>query len=95
MSFTIYLIGSIFGDLPWVFCYCYIGSVSKSLADAFSGEGQDSTTQIIFLVLGIVITVVLLVVVSYIGKKEIQKAMEQLDNEENLPLTEAPVKSYS
>ena len=92
MSFWIYLLGSIIGDIPWVICYTYIGSVSKSLTDAFNDTEGGAVSQIIFLVIGIGATIVLLIVVTYIGKKEISKAMidlDQLEAEEILPLKES------
>jgi predicted histidine transporter YuiF (NhaC family) len=65
------------------FRYIYVGSLTKNITSAWTGASNKPLwQQITILVLVVVSTVLLIAFLTYIGRREIKRAMEQLEHEE-------------
>lgn len=78
-----FVLGTVCGIAPFLTAYVYVGSVSRSLSAALTGEGDDSlASEVLILAVSIAMSVVLLLVVTFIAKRELDKAMRQLLEEQ-------------
>ena len=79
-----FFIGTFLGITPFLIVYVYIGSISRSLTSALSGEDRSSIyidiAWVLFVIIG---SIVILGVVTWFGKRELNKALQVIDNLEN------------
>ena len=82
INFTHFYIGSLIGLLPEMFFYVLIGSSAKDALELTSGETKMTTEQKIFFALAGISGVVFGVVVLYYGRKAVNQAMKEMEEEE-------------
>ena len=85
VSFVKFSIGTLLGILPFVLVYVYIGSISRNLTEALSG-GDDGESSLLkelgWMALIVGASALILVVVTWIARRELKKALKELDDEE-------------
>jgi len=82
VNFIKFVIASAIGAIPGVCIGVYVGSVSKSLIDAYMhGGSQDgelfSNSFYVFAGIGAALSITSIVVMSYITRKEFKKFVEE------------------
>eukprot|EP00249_Psilotum_nudum_P010998 c22904_g1_i1 orf=212-1270(-) len=70
-----YVLASWIGMMPITFALVYVGTTIKDLSDVRHGWGHLTTVQYILLTVGLAASVVLLVVVTKVAKKSLNKAI--------------------
>lgn len=104
-----YFVGTLVGVTPATFGYTYLGTLMRSLADIWTvtdvSSGADSskrTNHIIYLAVGSLVTVLSIIIISFITKRAISKATreyELMHPEENVTknteLTEVKLSTQS
>ncbi len=70
-----YVPASWIGMLPATVMYVYLGSALKSLADVAAGAPEGGTSQTVFFVAGLAMTVVAAVVVTRVARRALDEAM--------------------
>ena len=76
------MVASYIGIAPMMTVYVYLGSISHDITAAFSAHEGNIWHEVIYMVLIAVTSVALVIVVTWIAKRELKKAMAQLDAEE-------------
>lgn len=77
VNYGMYMLATVIGVSPLAIMYAYIGSLAEDLTDAFNGDGSLTQT-IILLVFFVVSTFLLILLLAWIGKREIKKALKKL-----------------
>lgn len=77
-----YILASWLGMMPITFAFVYVGTTIKDLSDVTHGWNEISTTRWILLTIGSIASVVLMVLVTKVARKSLNKALEE--NEGNL-----------
>ena len=73
------------GMIPLSFIGAYMGSLADDLAQVIAGGGERSLTETILVIAGFgVSSVIIIAIMSFIGKREITKALALLDAQEAL-----------
>ncbi|KAF9605549.1 hypothetical protein IFM89_017568 [Coptis chinensis] len=72
-----YMLASWLGMMPITITLVYVGTTFKDLSDVTHGWGQISTTRLVVMVLGFVISVVLMVCVTKVAKSSLDKALAE------------------
>lgn len=80
ISFSAYAWANLF-ILPGTILFCFLGATAGSLADS-GASGDSGVVTIVTIVLGVVFGVLAIFVVSFYAKKELNKILEE-QNEEN------------
>lgn len=75
-----YILASWIGMMPITFAFVYVGTTIKDLSDITHGWNQISTTRWILLSIGSVASVVLMVLVTKVARKSLNKALEENDS---------------
>jgi len=76
----VYLLGTVAGLLPEIFLLVYFGTTLRNIQEIFQGNESASAGQIIFFVVGIIVTIILFLMIMKLGKE----AMNELDEKEQL-----------
>jgi uncharacterized membrane protein YdjX (TVP38/TMEM64 family) len=83
-----YVLGSLLGMLPGTISFVFVGAAIASAARTASGGGNiegsctpDNTAQVVLLVVGIGMTVVVVVLISWYAKKELSKIVKTAETE--------------
>ncbi|KRX00441.1 hypothetical protein PPERSA_03174 [Pseudocohnilembus persalinus] len=71
-----YMLGG-FGMIPGTFVYVYFGTSISQISDVISGNYDGGATYIIFMVVGVVITLAGIIYIGIIAKKEFSKIINQ------------------
>jgi uncharacterized membrane protein YdjX (TVP38/TMEM64 family) len=76
-----YVIGTTLGVAPATIVYTYLGTLMRSLADMWTETGfnLDDPTSIIWLVAGAFVTILSIVVVSWVTQRAINKATREYE----------------
>ena len=78
IEFWSYNLSTFLGLLPGTVAYTYIGSAMKNLADIFNKDDEDvDVLNIVFLVVGCVLTLAVIVIVTVVSKRAIDKAIKE------------------
>lgn len=78
VKYTPYLLGSLVGVVPEIFVAIYTGILIRSLASAAShGPHSLSTSEIVFNVLGLCVTVVTTIVITVYAKSRLKAIQEE------------------
>lgn len=72
-----YILASWIGMMPITFAFVYVGTTIKDLSDVTHGWNEISTTRWILLTIGSVASVVLMVLVTRVARKSLNKALEE------------------
>ncbi|KAJ0979631.1 hypothetical protein J5N97_015105 [Dioscorea zingiberensis] len=72
-----YMMASWLGMMPITLALVYVGTTLKDLADVTHGWSEVSTTHIVFIILGFVISVILMVCVTKVAKTSLEKALAE------------------
>jgi len=92
LAFWRYLVPTVFGMIPGVLLYVYIGSVARDLTQIVDGSATDSTIQAVLLFGGLIFTVISVGLISYFAAREIKKELaKNNDDEQQLPLKKEPI----
>jgi uncharacterized membrane protein YdjX (TVP38/TMEM64 family) len=83
IKFLDYYIGSLIGLLPEMFFYVLIGTGANNLLMIAQGKLEMSLVEKIFTAFVVISTIVLSVVMAYFGRKEVNKAMREMETVEN------------
>lgn len=75
-----YTLGTFGGIAPATVGYTYLGTLLSDL-NSIWGSGAATTRDYVIMVVGALITVISIVVISYITKKEIEKATKKFESE--------------
>lgn len=75
-----YILASWIGMMPITFAFVYVGTTIKDLSDVTHGWNEISTTRWILLGIGSIASVVLMVLVTKVARKSLNKALEENDN---------------
>lgn len=87
------LLASLIGMLPGTIMFVYIGSVARSISDIATEDSSDAsgsdpaaTGRTVLFIVGLVATILVVVLVSYIAgnavRKELKAAKEEIDDED-------------
>ncbi|KAM0954209.1 putative SNARE associated golgi family protein [Dioscorea sansibarensis] len=72
-----YMMGSWLGMMPITLALVYVGTTLKDLADVTHGWSEVSTSRIVLIILGFVISVILMVCVTKVAKASLEKALAE------------------
>lgn len=72
-----YILASWIGMMPITFAFVYVGTTIKDLSDVTHGWNEISTARWILLTIGSVASVVLMVLVTKVARKSLNKALEE------------------
>lgn len=72
-----YILASWIGMMPITFAFVYVGTTIKDLSDVTHVWNEISTTRWILLTIGSVASVVLMVLVTRVARKSLNKALEE------------------
>jgi len=61
--------------------YVYFGTLLKELTDLTTGAGENSASKMVFIGVGLALTVLLVVMVTRIAKKALDEAVQNIPNE--------------
>ncbi|KAJ4969159.1 hypothetical protein NE237_015860 [Protea cynaroides] len=97
-----YVLASWLGMMPITLALVYVGTTLKDLSDVTHGWGEISTTRWVFMILGLVVSVVLMIVVTKVAKESLDKALaenveiERVFASPELPtVADAPILSHA
>eukprot|EP01100_Stratorugosa_tubuloviscum_P000551 TRINITY_DN111_c5_g1_i1.p1 TRINITY_DN111_c5_g1~~TRINITY_DN111_c5_g1_i1.p1 ORF type:complete len:299 (+),score=140.90 TRINITY_DN111_c5_g1_i1:60-956(+) len=79
LTYLQFLIASMLGLAPLTALAVFVGSALDNISQIWSGESDDKTIAIVFLVLAIVSTLLTLALTTWIGKREIDKISSRLE----------------
>ncbi|KAM0947760.1 putative SNARE associated golgi family protein [Dioscorea sansibarensis] len=92
-----YMLASWLGMMPITFALVYVGTTLKDIADVTHGWSEVSTSRWLFIILGFLISAVLMVCVTRVAKRSLEKALAENPDVENilvsspqLPITSVP-----
>ena len=89
--FPMYTVATVLGILPLVILYSYIGSLASNLASAFGDEDANTTQTFILLAFFVVSTILLVIILGWIGKREIKKVLKKLDELEAAQISDEQI----
>uniref|UniRef100_A0A5B6ZB75 VTT domain-containing protein n=1 Tax=Davidia involucrata TaxID=16924 RepID=A0A5B6ZB75_DAVIN len=72
-----YILASWVGMMPITFALVYVGTTLKDLSDVTHGWNELSTTRLVFMVSGFVISVIMMVYITRIAKASLDKALAE------------------
>ena len=76
-----YILASWAGMLPGTVMCVYFGTLLKELTDLTTGAGENSASKMVFIGVGLALTVLLVVMVTRIAKKALDEAVQNIPNE--------------
>ena len=76
LDFLPYLLGSFLGMMPGTLLYVYIGSTAASISDVASGNMKQTPEQQVLFWVGLGLTIVLTVAVTYLARRELKKELD-------------------
>ena len=80
VPFPAFILSTAIGVAPLALLVAYIGSLADDLADALAGGGEGGQVKLlVILALAVISTVLLVILLTFIGKREIGKALLALD----------------
>ncbi|KAH7666963.1 putative membrane protein [Dioscorea alata] len=92
-----YMLASWLGMMPITFALVYVGTTLKDIADVTHGWSEVSTSRWLFIILGFLISAILMVCVTKVAKRSLEKALAENPEVENilvssarLPITSVP-----
>lgn len=92
VSLLEYVLASWLGMMPITFALVYVGTTLKDLSDVTHGWGEFSKTRWAFLVLGLLVSVLLMICVTRVAKKALEKALAENEVLDGInPLPQLPV----
>lgn len=84
MDVVKFSIGTLIGISPFLVISVYLGSISRNLTTALSGDDRSSLiSDVAWIIFVVVISVINFTIIGWYGKKELQKALSALDALEN------------
>ncbi|KAJ6897707.1 TVP38/TMEM64 family membrane protein [Populus alba x Populus x berolinensis] len=72
-----YMLASWIGMMPITLAFVYIGTTLKDLSDVTHGWSEFSTTRWVFIILGLLVSVVLIFCVTKVAKSALDKALAE------------------
>ena len=75
VRFSVYMVATTLGLLPEIVLLCYFGTTLRSLQDLADGNAPLDAGQIIFMVVGVLVSIVLFVILFRLGRE----AMREMD----------------
>ncbi|XP_057868166.2 uncharacterized protein LOC131075355 [Cryptomeria japonica] len=72
-----YMLASWIGMMPITFAFVYVGTTIKDLSDVTHGWSEISTTRWIFFIVGLAASVGLMVLVTKVARRSLNKALEE------------------
>ncbi|XP_019197635.1 PREDICTED: uncharacterized protein LOC109191428 [Ipomoea nil] len=79
-----YVLASWLGMMPITFALVYVGTTLKDLSDVTHGWGEFSKTRWVFIVLGLLVSVVLMICVTRVAKAALEKALAENDDVDDI-----------
>ncbi len=90
VKFRDYFFATMIGVIPACFVWVYMGTFMKTIAEVATGKVDPSTVKPWVLVLSLVITLIAMVVLAYVAKKMLARALaEEVTPEEAAAMAEA------
>lgn len=90
VKFRDYFIATMLGVIPACFVWVYMGTFMKTIAEVATGKVDPSTVKPWVLVLSLVITLIAMVILAYVAKKMLARALaEEVTPEEAAEMAEA------
>ncbi|XP_010684249.2 uncharacterized protein LOC104898837 [Beta vulgaris subsp. vulgaris] len=97
-----YILATWLGMMPITFAFVYVGTTLKDLSDVTHGWSEVSTARLVFIGLGLIVSVVLIMSITKIAKASLDKALAEnadvgcilaLDEDSKLPTVKEPPSS--
>lgn len=82
VSFWKYALASWVGMIPGTIMYVYLGTVARSLAQIAAGEVERTLAQRIFFWGGLVVTVVVVIFVTRVARRAVQRSIDEKKDEQ-------------
>jgi uncharacterized membrane protein YdjX (TVP38/TMEM64 family) len=79
VRFRDYALASWIGMMPGTVMYVYLGTTLRSLADVFAGRYQGGTAKTVFLIVGLLATVVVTVSITRVARRALKEAVGETD----------------
>ncbi|KAL8151583.1 hypothetical protein V2J09_021391 [Rumex salicifolius] len=79
-----YILATWLGMMPITFAFVYVGTTLKDLSDVTHGWNEVSTTRLIFVAFGLVMSAVLVVLITKVAKASLEKALLENSNVEDV-----------
>lgn len=76
LDFLPYILGSFLGMMPGTLLYVYIGSTAASISDVASGNMKQTPEQQVLFWVGLALTILLTVAVTYLARRELRKELD-------------------
>ena len=73
------------GIIPGTLAYCFIGGTLNALTDA-SSVGFSNPTVLIFTIAATVVTIIGMIYMGYIAKREFNKMADEIDEDVQIPI---------
>lgn len=84
VDFVRFLVATFFGVTPLMFIAIYVGSLSADLAEALDGGDTPAWEYALSIALVLVTSVVLVVLLGWIGRREVRRAMKEIDRKDEI-----------
>lgn len=90
VKFRDYFVATMIGVIPACFVWVYMGTFMKTIAEVATGKVDPATVKPWVLVLSLVITLIAMVILAYVAKKMLARALaEEITPEEAAAMAEA------
>ncbi|GAA0162276.1 hypothetical protein LIER_18404 [Lithospermum erythrorhizon] len=86
-----YMLASWLGMMPITFALVYVGTTLKDISDVTHGWNEFSKTRIVFIVLGLVVSVILMICVTKVARSALEKALAENEDTEGTDSPHLPI----
>jgi len=86
IHFVPYILATWFGMLPEAFLWCYFGSKAREINDVLHGEADFGVWQKVILAVEIISAVLLVVILGFLGRRAMKKAIQEQEQEQRQAL---------
>ncbi|KAJ4727509.1 hypothetical protein OWV82_000595 [Melia azedarach] len=90
-----YILASWLGMMPSTFGLVYVGTTLKDFSDVTRGWNEISSTRLVFMALGFLISVILIVYVAKVAKASLDKALVENGEKRTIALSMLPIVAES
>mmetsp|Transcript_14862 Transcript_14862/g.58289 ORF Transcript_14862/g.58289 Transcript_14862/m.58289 type:complete len:342 (+) Transcript_14862:55-1080(+) len=84
VDFIKFLVATFLGVTPLMFIAIYVGSLSADLAEALDGSETPAWEYLLSILLVVVTSIILIVLLGWIGKREVGRAMKEIDRKDEI-----------
>jgi len=91
IHFVPYILATWLGMLPEAFLWCYFGSKAREINDVLHGEADFGVWQKVILAVEIISAVLLVVILGFLGRRAMKKAIQEQELEQRQALLDQDI----